>query len=197
MSDNISPEVDGEEEWATVGATIKPRRLAPQTNLVKPEFIATPSAVTTHEKDNKEDETSKKAMIRFTRDELVKLRPSSSKLLACMEDIADIISVDAIEPEVSSPYLLYTTNTLLAIIMVMVVVMVMIMVMVVLSLILCFCIFSYAYHSPHPFIHLPLYISSSFPFLFHLHHNFFWFVLFSFAMPCYDKHTGMPAMGLG
>ena len=138
MSDNTSPEADGEEEWATVGAPIKPRRLAPQTNLVKPDFIATPSAVSTNDKDNNEDEASKKAIIRFTREELVQLRPPSSSLLACMEDIADIISVDAIEPEVSSPPLLstfpiphYTTNTLLVMVMAMVLVIVMVMIIVV------------------------------------------------------------------
>ena len=95
---------EGEEEWATVGAPAKPRRLAPQTTLTRPEFVQQPAGASNTNASNKSDDAAgkmvNKNIVRFTRDELVEFRPKNSEILASMSNIPDIISLEALEPEV-------------------------------------------------------------------------------------------------
>lgn len=97
---------EGEEEWATVGAPSKPRRLAPQTTLTRPEFVAQSAGASnnTNNASNKADDEAariaREKVVRFTRDELVEFRPKNSEILSSMSDIPDIISLEAIDPEV-------------------------------------------------------------------------------------------------
>jgi len=104
MSGNLPSDADGEDEWATVGAPAKPRRLAPQTTLTRPEFVAQPAGASSSNTPNKVDEEAAKAsaknVVRFSRDELLEFRPKNSEVLASMSDIPDIISLEPIDPEV-------------------------------------------------------------------------------------------------
>ena len=102
-----SAEGDIEEEWAVVGAPAKPRRLAPQTTMQKPDFIATTAPtnvghasevspgglvmgsgdrnnhdIKSHSTFNNTayDEDLKRKVIRWSRDELLHYRPSSNSI---------------------------------------------------------------------------------------------------------------------
>ena len=110
MTDARPVDAEVEEEWATVGAPTKPRRLAPQTTLTRPEFhtqtttsTVTSTAVVSNKPDEEPLNISVKKVIRFGKDDLLAMRPRASELLPSISEnvIPEMVSAEAIDPEVS------------------------------------------------------------------------------------------------
>jgi hypothetical protein len=100
MENTVPPEVEGEDEWSTVGAASKPRRLAPQSTIIRPDFAVPSSTAPKEAVVPVEKEVVVKKIVKYTRDELVSLRPAASESLDCMKDLTDIVCKDTLEPEV-------------------------------------------------------------------------------------------------